>query len=79
MKANTKGTQFAKSARNFLVIVFFGMLFFSCETNTKTGCTEDVSKYVNPFLGSGGEIGEGHGNVYPGAAYPFGMIQLSPY
>ena len=28
---------------------------------------------VNPFIGTGG-----HGHTYPGAAYPFGMVQLSP-
>ena len=31
------------------------------------------SLYVNPFIGTGG-----HGHTYPGAAAPFGMIQLSP-
>lgn len=34
--------------------------------------------FVNPFLGTGGEMGSGFGNMFPGAAYPFGMIQLSP-
>ncbi|MCE1198054.1 MAG: GH92 family glycosyl hydrolase [Marinilabiliales bacterium] len=34
--------------------------------------------YVNPFIGTGGEMDKGFGNVFPGAAYPFGMIQLSP-
>lgn len=31
------------------------------------------SKYVNPFIGTGG-----HGHTYPGASAPFGMMQLSP-
>lgn len=31
------------------------------------------SKYVNPFIGTGG-----HGHTFPGATTPFGMIQLSP-
>ena len=34
--------------------------------------------WVNPFLGTGGEMNAGFGNMFPGAAYPFGMIQLSP-
>ncbi len=38
----------------------------------------DCSSYVNPFIGTGGKMGEGFGNMFPGAAYPFGMIQLSP-
>ena len=29
--------------------------------------------YVNPFVGT-----DGHGHTFPGAAYPFGMMQLSP-
>jgi predicted alpha-1,2-mannosidase len=32
-----------------------------------------VTKYVNPFIGTGG-----HGHTFPGAAAPFGMVQLSP-
>ena len=33
----------------------------------------DLIKYVNPFIGTGG-----HGHTYPGASVPFGMVQLSP-
>lgn len=29
--------------------------------------------FVNPFVGTGG-----HGHTFPGAAWPFGMVQLSP-
>lgn len=31
------------------------------------------SRYVNPFIGTGG-----HGHTFPGALLPFGMMQLSP-
>lgn len=34
---------------------------------------QDLTKYVNPFIGTGG-----HGHTYPGAVMPFGMVQLSP-
>src|SRR3954465_5344390 len=34
---------------------------------------KDFTKYVNPFIGTGG-----HGHTYPGAVVPFGMVQLSP-
>ncbi|MCK5467066.1 MAG: GH92 family glycosyl hydrolase, partial [Cyclobacteriaceae bacterium] len=48
----------------------------------QSGCTikeeSDLSKYVNPFIGTSGSKLEGHGNTFPGAAYPFGMVQLSP-
>jgi predicted alpha-1,2-mannosidase len=34
---------------------------------------QDLTQYVNPFIGTGG-----HGHTYPGASMPFGMVQLSP-
>jgi len=34
---------------------------------------QDLTKYVNPFIGTGG-----HGHTYPGVAVPHGMVQLSP-
>ena len=33
----------------------------------------DYSRWVNPFIGTGG-----HGHTYPGPTLPFGMVQLSP-
>ncbi len=35
--------------------------------------TTDYTKYVNPFIGTGG-----HGHTFPGATVPFGAVQLSP-
>ena len=49
-------------------IAFFAVLFFIQTTNAQT-----LTKFVDPFLGTGG-----HGHVYPGATVPFGMVQLSP-
>ena len=40
---------------------------------TSLGKPVQLTKYVNPFIGT---IFEGH--VYPGATLPFGMVQLSP-
>ncbi|MDZ5645762.1 GH92 family glycosyl hydrolase [Nitrospirillum sp. BR 11828] len=34
---------------------------------------EDLTRWVDPFIGTGG-----HGHTYPGATVPFGMVQLSP-
>lgn len=34
---------------------------------------QQLIKYVDPFIGTGG-----HGHTYPGATVPFGMVQLSP-
>src|SRR6185369_3205093 len=35
--------------------------------------TQDFTRWVNPFIGTGG-----HGHTFPGAVLPFGMVQLSP-
>lgn len=35
--------------------------------------TRDLTRWVNPFIGTGG-----HGHTFPGATVPFGMVQLSP-
>jgi predicted alpha-1,2-mannosidase len=43
-------------------------LFFALSTYA-----QQLTKFVDPFLGTGG-----HGHVYPGATVPFGMVQLSP-
>jgi predicted alpha-1,2-mannosidase len=34
---------------------------------------EDVTQYVDPFIGT-----QGGGNTFPGAAWPFGMVKLGP-
>ena len=38
----------------------------------------EITKYVNPFIGTVAIDGGLSGNNYPGATSPFGMIQLSP-
>jgi putative alpha-1,2-mannosidase len=48
---------------------FFAFLFTNLFAETPT----DFTKYVNPFVGTGG-----HGHTFPGATVPFGMVQLSP-
>ena len=51
----------------FVCFLFFGLMFpLSAQIN-------NLSEYVNPFVGTGG-----HGHTFPGAASPFGMVQLSP-
>ena len=48
----------------FIFFIFIAFLQLSAQ---------DVTKYVNPFIGTGG-----HGHNFPGASMPFGMVQLSP-
>jgi len=38
-----------------------------------SACAEDFSQFVDPFIGT-----DGTGHTFPGAAYPFGMVQVSP-
>ena len=58
-----------KLAKNMKKIYFFIIVIFAaCQTTEK-----QLIDYVNPFIGTGG-----HGHTYPGAASPFGLLQLSP-
>lgn len=54
----------------YLKIVAVSALFF---LNCSGSGDERYTDYVDPFIGTGG-----HGHTFPGAAIPFGMIQLSP-
>jgi len=52
-----------------LVLTFVYCLSFISSFGQNT----ELSKLVNPFIGTGG-----HGHTFPGATVPFGMVQLSP-
>ncbi len=56
--------------------IFFVLVMYACASPGDKH--QDPAAYVDPFIGTGGKIGLGHGNTFPGACYPFGMIQLSP-
>ena len=49
------------------------LLLFSVATFLFSCNSADYTKFVNPFIGTGG-----HGHTFPGATVPFGMVQLSP-
>lgn len=69
----------SSSAKYFKIsqLLFLSLLMSSCGSgdNRTTNSSQIVqpSRYVDPFIGTGG-----HGHVYPGASIPFGMVQLSP-
>ena len=48
-------------------------LIFLLLVATPVYAQRDFTRYVNPFVGTGG-----HGHTFPGAIVPFGMVQLSP-
>jgi predicted alpha-1,2-mannosidase len=55
-------------------LVGLAILFASCTTtNPKITEVERLTNFVDPFIGTAY-----HGHTYPGAAFPFGQIQLSP-
>ncbi len=56
----------------FLRHVFKAFLLIA-GTSTSFFAQKDFTKYVNPFIGTGG-----HGHTFPGATMPFGMVQVSP-
>ena len=63
-----------KSAQKFNKVRFltFAFCLFTFALNISAQ-TKDFTRYVNPFIGTGG-----HGHTFPGATVPFGMVQLSP-
>jgi len=48
-----------------VITVFAALLVFNLQAQN--------ASWVNPFIGTGG-----HGHTFPGAVWPFGMVQLSP-
>jgi len=49
------------------------LLFATCTPTPKQTQQDRLTDFVDPFIGTAF-----HGHTYPGAAYPFGQIQLSP-
>ena len=49
------------------------ILFFILPGSITLAQNDELLDLVDPFIGTGG-----HGHTYPGAVYPFGMVQLSP-
>lgn len=54
-----------------LLLIFSPALF--AQTDSARKPSENLIRYVNPFIGTGG-----HGHTFPGATAPFGLVQLSP-
>ncbi len=49
------------------------LLFVAVSAGMPAPPADSLTRYVDPFIGTGG-----HGHTYPGATLPFGMVQLSP-
>ena len=61
-----------------ILIILFCVVILLAVRAAEPPEMKDPCSYVDPFIGTAGDITHGFGNTYPGAAYPFGMIQLSP-
>ena len=57
----------------YLYLLAFALVACHSPSEQKEPATEQLTNYVNPFIGT-----DGTGNTYPGAMTPFGMVQLSP-
>lgn len=58
---------------NIIITILLILIFSSAGTGQVKKAEPQLIKWVDPFIGTGG-----HGHTYPGASYPFGMVQLSP-
>ena len=57
----------------YLYLLAFALVACHNLSEEKESVKEELTNYVNPFIGT-----DGTGNTYPGAMTPFGMVQLSP-
>lgn len=56
-----------------VALLSWTLFHFQCNELSAAPTGGDYASYVNPMVGT-----DFHGHTFPGAAYPFGMIQLSP-
>ncbi len=54
-------------------IIFIAISTIFLISNCNKSESKFVSRYVNPFIGTDGNV-----HTFPGATFPFGMVQLSP-
>jgi putative alpha-1,2-mannosidase len=73
------------SLRCFLTTIFALNAFaFDVRSSDKYAAGENLTQYVNPFVGTGKMKmpdllgGNSSANTFPGANVPFGMVQFSP-
>jgi predicted alpha-1,2-mannosidase len=62
-----------KRMTNWVPILLLIFIVGCSKTSSEINDEPVLASYVDPFIGTGGK-----GNTYPGAAVPFGMVQLSP-
>jgi len=63
------GSNLVRRTIRLFVIALSLITIVSCSNSS----SKDLTKYVDPFIGT-----DGHGHTFPGATVPFGMVQISP-
>ncbi len=66
-----------------LVLLVTGSLPLAAQQKKSTANTRHLSSFINPFIGASTSTGDagvyhGLGKTFPGAATPFGLVQVSP-
>jgi predicted alpha-1,2-mannosidase len=56
-----------------ILLLVSGLFFFSSLSGQEVGTPADLTRFVNPFIGT-----REMGHTFPGACVPFGFVQLSP-
>lgn len=61
-------------------MVVLGILAKALTVTASPTQQEDLSVYVNPFIGTAGPDGTGanSGDTFPGVSVPFGVVKLGP-
>ena len=61
--------------KRFIYCVATALLAVACTQNRQENASDgaDLTRYVNPFIGTAFT-----GHTFPGATYPLGMIQAGP-
>lgn len=61
-------------------LVVLGILAKASTVTASPTQHEDLSVYVNPFIGTAGPDGTGanSGDTFPGVSVPFGVVKLGP-
>ena len=73
---NKKSRLFSSKAIKFILKTSMFVSLLTGEvfaTTPMVNNEDDVTQWVDPFIGTGGD-----GHTFPGAVVPFGMVQLSP-
>jgi putative alpha-1,2-mannosidase len=61
-------------------VLELALICFLASVIAAAAAAEDVTVYVDPFIGTEGPTGNGanSGDTFPGVSVPFGMVKIGP-